>query len=94
MRSAVVAELRQAIEDTVHGNLDKSNSKLFGMGYTSQLIIDSLIEADFLRLEKKFLVPTEQAYIMMKFLPDTITWPDTTALWKDDLEDIKEGRKT
>ena len=34
MRSAVVAELRQAIEDTVHGNLDKSNSKLFGMGYT------------------------------------------------------------
>ena len=35
MRSAVVAELRQAIEDTVQGNLDKSNSKLFGMGYTS-----------------------------------------------------------
>ena len=35
MMSAVVAELRQAIEDTVHGNLDKSNSKLFGMGYTS-----------------------------------------------------------
>lgn len=47
-----------------------------------------------MRLEKNFLVPTEQAYIMMKFLPDTITWPDTTALWKDDLEDIKEGRKT
>ena len=37
MMSAVVAELRQAIEDTVHGNLDKSNSKLFGMGYTSRL---------------------------------------------------------
>ena len=34
MRSAGVAELRQAIEDAVHGNLGKSNRKLFGMGYT------------------------------------------------------------
>ena len=34
---ATSSDLRQAIEDTVHGNLDKSNSKLFGMGYTSTL---------------------------------------------------------
>ena len=42
MRSAVVAELRQAIEDTVHGNLDKSNSKLFGMGYTREELLRAM----------------------------------------------------
>ena len=30
--------------------------------------------------------------MMMKFLPDTITWPDTTALWEDELEDVKDNR--
>lgn len=43
MRSTVVAELRQAIEDAVYGNLDKSNSKMFGMGYTSADVIEEKI---------------------------------------------------
>lgn len=65
-----------------------------GTEATRASIIDSLLESDFLRLEKKHLVPTEQAYMIMKFLPETITWPDTTALWEDELEDIKENRQT
>ena len=48
MMSAVVAELRQAIEDTVHGNLDKSNSKLFGMGYTR--ICASMLHLDLVKM--------------------------------------------
>lgn len=54
-------------------------------------IIDTLTVSNLLAFDKKFLVPTEQSYMMMKFLPDTITWPDTTALWEDELEDVKEN---
>ena len=86
-------EIHKHVKDKSLKNRLKSVSGI-GTEATRATIIDSLIEADFLRLEKKFLVPTEQSYMMMKFLPDTITWPDTTALWEDELEDIKEGRKT
>lgn len=86
-------EIHKHVKDKTLKNRLKSVSGI-GTEATRATIIDSLIEADFLRIEKKFLVPTEQAYMMLKFLPDTITWPDTTALWEDDLEDIKEGRKT
>ncbi len=65
-----------------------------GTEATRAAIIDALLESDFLRLEKKHIVPTEQAYMMMKFLPETITWPDTTALWEDELEAIMENRQT
>lgn len=57
-------------------------------------IIDSLVSSNFLRIEKKHLVPTESAYMMVKVLPDTLTWPDTTALWEDELEDVQQGKQT
>lgn len=51
-------------------------------------IIDELIKGEFLALEKKVLVPTETAYMMIKLLPDEITYPDTTAIWEDQFEQI------
>ena len=32
--------------------------------------------------------------MMVKVLPDTLTWPDTTALWEDELEDVQQGKQT
>lgn len=65
-----------------------------GTEATRANIIDELTTAGLLKLEKKYLLPTDEAYMMLKFLPDTITWPDTTAIWEDELEDIRENRLT
>ena len=54
-------------------------------------IIDSLISTGLLKIEKKHLVPSEEATAMMKFLPEALTWPDMTAVWEDGLEQIREG---
>ncbi|BAL83104.1 putative DNA topoisomerase 3 [Selenomonas ruminantium subsp. lactilytica TAM6421] len=57
-------------------------------------IIDSLITSGLLKKEKKYLVPSEMAESMVKFLPDELTWPDMTAEWENSLEEIREGRLT
>ena len=65
-----------------------------GTEATRANIIDELISANFLRVEKKQLLPTEAARMLVDILPDTLTWPDTTALWEDELEDVQEGKLT
>ena len=44
-------------------------------------IIDGLQKRGFLAIDKKNLVPTDKACMAIKFLPETITYPDTTAVW-------------
>lgn len=59
-----------------------------GTEATRASIIDELIKGGFLALDKKVLVPTETAYMLVKLLPDEITYPDTTAIWEDQFEQI------
>ncbi|MBP2629433.1 MAG: topB [Firmicutes bacterium] len=55
-------------------------------------IIDELLKKNFIALDKKFLVPTELSEMMIKILPDEITYPDTTAIWENSLEEILENK--
>ena len=50
--------------------------------------IELLQERHYLKLEKKELVPTEKAMMIIQILPDSITYPDITALWEKNLEAI------
>ena len=50
--------------------------------------IELLQERRYLKLEKKELVPTEKAMMIIQLLPDSITYPDITALWEKNLEAI------
>ena len=52
-------------------------------------IIDKIQHYDYVRLDKKFLVPTETGRMMLSFLSDSITYPDITAMWEKSLEAIK-----
>lgn len=54
-------------------------------------IIEALQSREFLRLDKKYLMPTEKAEMAVKVLPEEITYPDTTALWEKELESVSEG---
>ena len=62
-----------------------------GTEATRASIIQELQDKDFLHLEKKFLVPTEKGEMTIHALPDALTYPDTTALWEKELEDVSAG---
>lgn len=42
----------------------------------------------------KVLIPQESAYALFNVLPDTLTYPDSTAVWENMLDQIKDGKTT
>ena len=52
--------------------------------------IEKLKSRDFMRIEKKHLVPTEKGTMIIQNLPDSITYPDITAKWEADLDAISK----
>lgn len=53
-------------------------------------IIEDLTKYNFFMVEKKQLHPTDKATMMFKILPDVLTYPDTTAVWEDQLAQVEE----
>jgi len=64
-----------------------------GTEATRASIIEDLIRRKFLRAagKKKSLTPTAEAYLLIDALPDTMTYPDATAIWEDRLHAMAEG---
>lgn len=71
----------------------KKLKDVYGIGTeaTRATIIKELITRGFLQHEKKALVPTEAAYLLVDALPDEMTYPDSTAIWEDRLHSMAEG---
>ena len=57
-------------------------------------IIEKLQNSGFLVLSKKYLLPTDKANLAVKILPESLTYPDTTAVWEKELEDVAKGTLT
>ena len=57
-------------------------------------IIEKLQNSGFLALSKKYLLPTDKANLAVKILPESLTYPDTTAVWEKELEDVAKGVMT
>ena len=53
-------------------------------------IIQSLMEKGFFSLEKKQLYPTDKSKLMVDILPDMLTYPDTTAVWEEQLAQVEQ----
>ena len=68
---------------------------VYGIGTeaTRATIIEDLITRRFLKSEgkKKTLIPTDRAYLLIDALPDSMTYPDSTAIWEDKLHSLSEG---
>ena len=62
-----------------------------GTEATRASIIEMLQKREYIRLEKKQLVPTELGISLCKILPDKILFPDITARWEYDLDRISNG---
>ena len=57
-------------------------------------IIEKLQDNGFLKLAGKFFEPTEKARMAVKILPDEMIFPDTTAVWEKELEQVATGEET
>ena len=62
-----------------------------GTEATRASIIETLQKREYIRLEKKQLVPTDLGISLCKILPDKILFPDITAQWEFDLDRISSG---
>ena len=56
-------------------------------------IIEKLQDNGFLELMGKFFAPTEKARMAVKILPEEMIYPDTTALWEKELEEVATGKE-
>lgn len=73
----------------------KKLKDVYGIGTeaTRATIIKELMSRGFIENEakKKNLIPTDAAYLLVDALPDEMTYPDSTAIWEDNLHSMIEG---
>ena len=63
-----------------------------GTEATRASIIEKLQAQNFLKLDKKFLEPTDKARQAVKLLPPELTFPDLTAVWENLLSDVANNK--
>lgn len=76
-------------DDSLRADLKEYNG--IGTEATRAAIIDKLQTQKYLELKSGKFVPTEIAEKAVDFLPDEITYPDTTAIWEKELEEVSQG---
>lgn len=93
--ATLLAAMKEIHKYVKNPELKKQLKDVAGIGTeaTRATIIKELIDRGFLREEtkRKFLKPTEPAYLIIDILPEEITYPDFTALWEDILRQMAEG---
>ena len=57
-------------------------------------IIEKLQSTGFLKVTGKYFETTEKARMAVKILPDEMIYPDTTALWEKELEEVATGKSS
>jgi len=89
---AGMKEIHKYVKDE---DAKKKLKDVYGIGTeaTRATIIDDLIKRQFLRAEgrKKYLIPTDAAYLLVDALPDEMIYPDSTAIWEDHLHSMAAG---
>lgn len=77
-------------------SLKKKLKEVQGIGTeaTRATIIQELIQRKFLTTEgkKKYLKPTDDAYLLVDSLPDEMLYPDETAVWEERLYQMSLGK--
>ncbi|MEN6566990.1 MAG: DNA topoisomerase 3 [Veillonellales bacterium] len=96
--STLLAAMKEIHKYVKNPELKKQLKDVSGIGTeaTRATIIKELIQRGFLKEEKKkkYLVPTDWAYLLIDALPDEMTYPDFTALWEDILHRMVDGSES
>ena len=77
--------------DTLKNELKECSG--IGTEATRAGIIEKLQTSGFLQMKGKYLEPTEKARMAVKVLPDKMIYPDTTAMWEQELEEVAAGKE-
>lgn len=89
---AAMKEIYKYVKDE---SLKKKLKEVQGIGTeaTRATIINELITRKFLIEEgkKKYLKPTENAYLLVDSLPEAMLYPDETAVWENRLYEMSRG---
>lgn len=93
--ATLLAAMKEIHKYVKNPDLKKQLKDVAGIGTeaTRATIIKELIDRGFLKEEtkRKYLKPTEPAYLLVDILPEEITYPDFTALWEDILHQMAAG---
>ncbi len=94
--SSLVQGMKEIHKYVKNPEAKKQLKDVYGIGTeaTRAAIIDDLIKRGFLKLSRKILQPTAQAYLLIDALPDEMTYPDATAIWEDKLHSMSAGDGT
>ena len=94
--SSLVQGMKDIHKYVKNPDAKKQLKDVYGIGTeaTRAAIIDDLIKRGFLKVTKKTLQPTAQAYLLIDALPDEMTYPDATAIWEDKLHSMSAGDGT
>ncbi|WP_427113437.1 DNA topoisomerase 3 [Megasphaera sueciensis] len=95
--STLLAAMKEIYKYVKDDSLKKKLKEVQGIGTeaTRATIIDELIKRKFLVEEgkKRYLKPTDNAYLLVDALPDEMVYPDETAVWEDRLYKMSEGKE-
>ena len=93
--ATLLAAMKEIHKYVKNADLKKQLKDVSGIGTeaTRATIIKELVVRGFLSEEKKkkYLIPTESAYLLIDALPEELTYPDSTALWENILQRMAEG---
>lgn len=96
--ATLLAAMKEIHKYVKNPDLKKQLKDVAGIGTeaTRATIIKELADRGFLKEEKKkkYLLPTEMAYLLIDALPDELTYPDSTAIWESILYDMANGEAT
>lgn len=93
--ATLLAAMKEIHKYVKNPELRKQLKDVSGIGTeaTRATIIKELVQRHFLQEEqkKKYLIPTQAAYLLIDMLPDELTYPDSTALWESILHRMADG---
>ncbi|MDU2064974.1 MAG: DNA topoisomerase 3 [Sporomusaceae bacterium] len=96
--ATLLAAMKEIHRFVKQAELKKQLKEVAGIGTeaTRATIIQELGQRGFLKPEgkKKYLIPTDRAYLLIDMLPDELTYPDSTALWEEKLQQMSQGEGT
>ncbi len=92
--STLLQAMKEIHKYVKNPELKKHLKDVSGIGTeaTRASIIKELTVRCFLEEKKKYLYPTESAYLLIDALPEELTYPDSTAIWEIIFNRMVEGK--
>ena len=94
-QSTLLQAMKEIYRYVKNENLKTELKECAGIGTeaTRAGIIEKLQTSGFLKLVGKNFEPTEKAKMAVKILPEEIIYPDKTAIWEKELEEVARGKE-